>query len=157
MPGGSVRLPKNLLPASSRNAFSWVIGADGSVCPQKAVVFYLKVSEKLNWLLKISAPVQLEPSRTGALIIRLLFQFVVHNVLENSGERIERHGAEVAVRAVARGDGAGFDVAVADDEHVGDLLHLRVADLLADLLAAGIDGHAAALRGDPCSSQQRGP
>ena len=49
---------------------------------------------------------------------------------------------------MARGDGAGFDVAVADDEHIGDLLHLRVADLLADLLAAGIDRHTVALRGE---------
>ena len=69
----------------------------------------------------------------------LLLQLVVHNVLQDCGEGVERHGAEIAVRAVTRRDGTGFDVAVADDEHVGDLLHLRVADLAADLLVAVID------------------
>lgn len=88
-------------------------------------------------------------SRTGR-VWSITFQLVVHNVLEDGGEGIKRHGAEVAVCAVARGDGTGFDIAVADDEHIRDLLHLRVADLLADLLAAGVDRHAVALRGELC-------
>ena len=70
----------------------------------------------------------------------LLFLFlVVHDLLEKRGELVHAHRAEVAVRAVARGNGAVLHVAVADDHHVGDLLHLRVADLAADLLVAVVD------------------
>ncbi len=32
----------------------------------------------------------------------LLLQLVVHNVLQDCGEGVERHGAEIAVRAVTR-------------------------------------------------------
>src|SRR6266404_1838827 len=38
-------------------------------------------------------------------------------------------GAEVAFAAVADGDGAGFGFLGADDQHVGNFLHLRVANL----------------------------
>jgi len=39
-------------------------------------------------------------------------------------------------------NGAVFHIAVADDQHVGDLLHLAVADLLVDLLVAVVHHHA---------------
>ena len=45
----------------------------------------------------------------------LLFLFlVVHDLLEKRGELVHAHRAEVAVRAVARGNGAVLHVAVAD-------------------------------------------
>jgi len=37
-------------------------------------------------------------------------------------------GAKVAFGAMADGDGAGFGFFCADDEHVGNFLHLGVAD-----------------------------
>lgn len=65
----------------------------------------------------------------------LLLFLVVHDLLEKRGELVHAHRAEVAVRAVARGNGAVLHVAVADDHHVGDLLHLPVTDRAADYCA----------------------
>src|SRR5258707_12134388 len=48
-------------------------------------------------------------------------------------------GAEAAFAAMADGDGAGFRFLGAGDGHVGNLLHLRVADLCAELLGAGVE------------------
>ena len=80
-----------------------------------------------------------------AILARFLFLFlVVHNLLEQRGERVHAHRAKIAVRAVARRHGAVLHVAVANDHHVGHLLHLRVADLAADLLVAVVDLHAEA-------------
>ena len=54
--------------------------------------------------------------------IGLLLLLVVHNALEQGGELVHAHRAEIAVRAVTRGDGTGFDVAVADDEQESEML-----------------------------------
>src|SRR6266403_226084 len=48
-------------------------------------------------------------------------------------------GAEVAFAAMADGDGAGFGFLGADDEHVGNLLHLRVADFCGQLFVAVVE------------------
>ena len=44
----------------------------------------------------------------------------------------------------ADGSGAGVGLAVADDQHVGRLLQLGLADLLVHSLAAVVDLHAEA-------------
>src|SRR5260370_29293526 len=51
----------------------------------------------------------------------------------------ERLGTEVAFGAVADGDGAGFGFFGADHEHVGDFLHLGVADFGRQLFAAIVE------------------
>src|SRR5258706_3893034 len=51
----------------------------------------------------------------------------------------ERLGAEVTFAAVAYGDGAGFGLFWADDEHVRDFLHLRVADLGGEVFVAIVE------------------
>src|SRR6266478_7276977 len=48
-------------------------------------------------------------------------------------------GAEVAFAAMADGDGAGFGFLGADHEHVGNLLHLRVADFGWELFVAVVE------------------
>ena len=51
-------------------------------------------------------------------------------------EIVYAHGAEIHAGTRADGHGLVLHVAVADDEHIRDLLHLGLADLVADLLAA---------------------
>ena len=50
-----------------------------------------------------------------------------------------RHGTDVSFAALPHGDGVRFDLFVADDEHVGDFLHLAFADLVADFFCAVIN------------------
>ena len=56
----------------------------------------------------------------------LLLFLVVHDLLEKRGELVHAHRAEVAVRAVARGNVSVLQVAVADDHHVGDLSLIHI-------------------------------
>src|SRR5512142_1353029 len=63
-----------------------------------------------------------------------------------SEERVERDGALVALPVDAERDRALLDLLVADDQDERDLLDLGLADLLADLLAAEVDGGAQAGR-----------
>src|SRR4051812_3839931 len=55
------------------------------------------------------------------------------------GELGDRHRPRVAVAMLAHGDRARLRLAVADDEHVGHLAHLRVADLAPHRLGAVVD------------------
>src|SRR5208283_3257595 len=50
--------------------------------------------------------------------------------------------AEVAFAAVADADSAGFGFLWADDQHVGNFLHLRITDLRGQLFVAVIEMHA---------------
>src|SRR5205814_4262952 len=54
----------------------------------------------------------------------------------------QRHGAFVAFDAVANGDGAGFGVFGADDEHVRDELQLGIADFGAEFFGPIVAGDA---------------
>ena len=55
----------------------------------------------------------------------------------------EGHRAEIAALTGTDGNDAVFDLFIADDQHIGDLLHLRFADLEADLFIAQVclDAH----------------
>src|ERR671919_993656 len=55
---------------------------------------------------------------------------------EVADDPVEREGASVLAAARAQAHGALLGLAAADDEHVGHLAHLRVADLVAELLVA---------------------
>src|SRR5260370_17489644 len=59
--------------------------------------------------------------------------------LERFDEFGERPGAEVALGAMADGDGAGFGFLGTDHEHVGNLLQLCVADFGGGLFFAGAE------------------
>ena len=63
--------------------------------------------------------------------IFLLLGLAVHHVFEEGFEGFVGHGAEIVAVAVADGDGLIFHILVAKDDHIGDLVHLTVADLLA--------------------------
>ena len=58
----------------------------------------------------------------------------------------DRHGAEVGAAAHAQRGGLRRRLTVADDEHVGDLAQLGVADLGVHALAAAVHFDAQALR-----------
>src|SRR5260370_16775467 len=60
----------------------------------------------------------------------------------------ERLGAEVALAAVAYGNGAGFGFFCSDHQHVRNFLHLRVANLGGQLFVAIVqmDADAMALK-----------
>ena len=64
------------------------------------------------------------------------------------GELLEGHGAEVLARAGTHGDLAALGLAVADDEHVGQLLHLRLTDLVSDFLISEVSLHPHAEGGE---------
>src|SRR5215813_3714368 len=49
---------------------------------------------------------------------------------------VERHRAEILAGAAAQAHRPLLGLATADHQHVGDLAHLRVADLVAELLVA---------------------
>ena len=53
--------------------------------------------------------------------------------------------AEVALAAMADADGAGLGFLGADDEHVGNFLHLRVAYFRGQLFVAVVEMHANAV------------
>ncbi len=55
---------------------------------------------------------------------------------EVGDELVEGARAQVALRAVAHGDGAGFGFLAADDQHVGNLFELGVADFRLQLFVA---------------------
>ena len=69
----------------------------------------------------------------------------VDDLVQLRGEIGQRHRAEILAAAGADGDGACLHVAVADDQHKGNLLERGLADLLADLLVALVNLHAEAL------------
>ena len=69
----------------------------------------------------------------------------VDNLVQLRGEIGQRHRAEILAAAGADGDGACLHVAVADDQHEGNLLERGLADLLADLLVALVNLYAEAL------------
>src|ERR1700722_15218526 len=58
----------------------------------------------------------------------------------------KRPGAEVSLALVAHRDGAGFGFLASDDQHVGDLLHLRVANFRLQFFVAVIEMYAEAGR-----------
>src|SRR5712692_4253907 len=58
---------------------------------------------------------------------------------QSIADRPDRHRAEIAFAPAAHGDGSGPGLAIAGDQHEGDLLELGVADLGADLLAAIVE------------------
>src|SRR6266852_4524751 len=62
--------------------------------------------------------------------------------LEGFDEFGEGLGAQVALAAVADGDGASFGFLGADDQHVGNFLELRVADFGGQLFVAVVEMHA---------------
>src|ERR1700726_1361046 len=80
------------------------------------------------------------PSRRGSAR-RARFYFL----LQRGDDVREGFGAEVAVAAVAYGDGAGFGFFCANDEHVRDFLHLRVADLGRQFFVAVVEMDANAV------------
>ena len=53
-------------------------------------------------------------------------------------ELVGSHSAQVLTLTGTDGNGAVLHVAVADDQHVGDLLHLSLTDLVAQLLGAAV-------------------
>ena len=55
---------------------------------------------------------------------------------------IDRHGSEVLAVSLPWGNRPGSDLLVPDDEHVGDLLELRLADLVPQFLVLEILLHA---------------
>ena len=75
---------------------------------------------------------------------RLFDLFAGHLGLGLVDKGLEGHGAQVAVLAVAHGDGAVLLLLVAHHQHVGGLLQLGLPDLIADLLAAGVALHTQA-------------
>src|SRR5688500_8516418 len=74
-------------------------------------------------------------SVTAAPGSRAVFDLVAEAV----DERPHRHVALDLPAAGVHADGAGFNVGVADHQHVGDLLELGLADAAADVLVGG--GH----------------
>src|SRR5207249_4155602 len=58
---------------------------------------------------------------------------------EVGDDAVECNGAEVLARPVAQADRAAGALALADDEHVGDLVHLSLADPVAELLVAVVE------------------
>ena len=60
----------------------------------------------------------------------------LHQALGNEG--IGGHGTQVLALAGTDGNGAVLHIPVADDQHIGDLLHLSFPDLVAQLLAAAV-------------------
>ncbi len=70
--------------------------------------------------------------------------FGVDFLAELGDGRIERQGPEIAFETVADRDRASFAFLFADDEHVGNELHLGVADFRVDLGAAVVARHAQA-------------
>jgi len=71
----------------------------------------------------------------GHLLSCGLFGFA----LEKTDEVLDRHGVDLFAASTARRDFAVGGLAVADDEHVGHFLELRLADLVAELLVAGVE------------------
>src|SRR5512137_78810 len=57
---------------------------------------------------------------------------------------VDRHGTEVLAVSLPRGNRPGSNLLVPDDEHVGDLLELRLADLVTQFLVLEILLHAQA-------------
>src|SRR5438132_3713224 len=71
---------------------------------------------------------------------------LLHFSIQASEQVAQRHGAQVAVDAIAHGNRAGGLLLLADNEHVRNLLELRLADLVADLLRPVIPFDAVAAR-----------
>src|SRR5258708_10602173 len=61
-----------------------------------------------------------------------------HEIADPRRELRRRHGAQVLAGAPAHGHRAGLLLARAHHQHVGHLLHLRLADLVAELLVARV-------------------
>src|ERR1700689_1408802 len=63
---------------------------------------------------------------------------------EVGDELVEWARAQVALRAVAHGDGTGLGFLAADDQHVGNLFELGVADFRLQLFVAVVQMRAEA-------------
>src|SRR5215831_2716279 len=72
--------------------------------------------------------------------LRIRFRAKIHNKL------LQRPRAQIALRAVPHRHGARFCFLPADDEHVVDLLDLRVADFRLQLLIPVVEMHSQARR-----------
>ena len=77
------------------------------------------------------------------------------SAVEVGDDAVERHGAEILAGARAQADRALLGLALADDEHVGHLAHLGVADAVAELLVAVVELGADARRAQPLVHRAR--
>src|SRR6266849_3058423 len=93
-------------------------------------------------------PTEMFEHETFRRIWRSAYRAGVDFLLQRCDYFGEGLGAEVALAAVAYGDGAGFGFFCSDHEHVRNFLHLRVADLGGQLFVAIIemDANAMALK-----------
>src|SRR4051812_31886988 len=65
------------------------------------------------------------------------------------GEVGDAHRAQIALAMPAHAELAAFGLALADDQHVRDLLQFRVADLLADRLGPLVDFYTQSFAAQP--------
>ena len=72
----------------------------------------------------------------------LLLPFVGNDLVQDLLEGFEGEGAQILTGAMTDGNGSVFDVLVTNDDHIGDLFHLRTADLVTQGVLTFVNGYA---------------
>ena len=85
-------------------------------------------------------------TKNGAHSVAKLLNHPASDFLLQRGDDVgDGAWAEVALAAMAHADGTGLGFLGTDDEHVGNFLHLRVADLCGQFFVAVVEVNANAV------------